>query len=441
MEVKMKFLELFAGIGGFRMGLEMAGHKAVGYIEWDKFARRSYEAIYETEGEFTHGDITTVDYRRLPRADLWAFGFPCQDISVAGKQQGFRGNRSSLFFRVTQLLRQTKEWDTDRLPSYLLIENVKNFFSINNGWDFFAAQVELDEIGYDVEWQLLNSKDFGVPQNRERVFIVGHLRGRSTKKVFPIGRKNENFIEQLANIDQHKRKRKNPQTGRVYSVNGLSPCLSTMQGGGLEPKIILPIITPDRENKSQNGRRFKEPGEPMFTLTAQDRHGIMFTRNKVIKEDVNISNTLQAAGPFRGLGNNNPITGVMLLGNVNPSGNGINRNVYDSQGLSPTLTTNKGEGIKIKNWIPSPEDITRTIRSSGHISTTNKHNFDIINDGCKIRRLTPRETWRLQGFPDWAFDKAAKVNSDSQLYKQAGNAVTVNVAYEIGKRLILRKEE
>lgn len=409
----MKFLDLFAGIGGFRMGLEMAGHQAVGYIEWDKFAKKSYQAIYDTKGEFDWDDITTVDYRRLPKADMWVFGFPCQDISVAGKQQGFKGNRSSLFFRVTELLRKTKEWDSNRLPSYLLIENVKNFFSINQGWDFFAAQVELDEIGYNVEWQLLNSKDFGVPQNRERVFIVGHLRGRGERKVFPITATNGKTNLSIEIIAHRENYRRNTQ---VFSPNGITETLDTGQGGGRghytivpaklnkmpngklcsmyeagitdigtntastvtsryykgigghKDNLVLAVLTPKRTEKRQDGRRFKEPGEPMFTLTSQDRHG------------------------------------VMLLGNVNPSGNGMNGNVYDGIGLSPTITTNKGEGIK-------------------------------INDTYRIRRLTPRETWRLQGFPDWAFDKAAEVNSDTQLYKQAGNAVTVNVAYEIGKKL------
>lgn len=324
----MKFLDFFAGIGGFRLGMESAGHKCVGYVEKDKFARKSYEAIYNPEGEWTWDDVTTIDYRKLPRADAWCFGFPCQDISVANEDgKGFNGNKSSLYFAITKRLRQTKEWDTERMPSYLLIENVKNFLSINGGWDFLLVQIELDEIGYDCEWQVLNSKDFRVPQNRERIFIVGHLRGRGTRKIFPVIGEMQNHIKCIGRLDI----KGDDLIKRVYDPLGIGPTLNTMQGGNRQPKIIQPVLTPDRINKRQNGRRMKNAGEPMFTLTSQNRYRIY--------------------------------------------------------------------------------------------------------DGYRIRKLTPRECWRLQGFPDDAFDKAATVNSNSQLYKQAGNSVTVNVIYEIAKRL------
>ena len=137
----MKFLDLFAGIGGFRLGLEQAGHTCVGFVEIDKFARKSYEAIFDTEGEYTEHDINNINTKELPEADIWCFGFPCQDISVAGKQKGFEGNRSSLFFAVT---RKLHELEDEKKPSYLLIENVKNLLSINSGWDFASLQIELD---------------------------------------------------------------------------------------------------------------------------------------------------------------------------------------------------------------------------------------------------------------------------------------------------------
>lgn len=178
----MKFIDLFAGVGGVRMGFEQAGHKCIGWVEWDKFARKSYEAIRNTEGEWTEHDIRAVRSSEIPKADVWCFGFPCQDISVAGKQKGFAGRRSSLFFAVTSLIRDLEEKDK---PSYLFIENVKNLLSINGGWDFAKLLVEMDEIGYDVEWDVLDSAEV-VPQHRERIFIIGHLRGRSTRKVFPI---------------------------------------------------------------------------------------------------------------------------------------------------------------------------------------------------------------------------------------------------------------
>lgn len=355
----MKFLDLFSGIGGFRLGLEMAGHEGVGHVEWDKFAQASYMAMHNVkESEFIGWDIKKIRADELPSTDIWTFGFPCQDISVAGKQTGFRGHRSSLFFAVTGLIRDLKEEDR---PSILFIENVKNLFSVNGGFDFAKLLIELDEIGYNAEWQVLNSKHFGVPQNRERVFIIGHLRGRGGRKVFPITGQSGQTVKQVGNI-VNTGNWDNPQRGRIYSAEGISPSLNCCGGGGLEPKIAIPVLTPDRLEKRQNGRRFKTDGEPMFTLTGQDRHGVA----------INIKGT---------------------------------------------------------------DGISNTVRASGRGSLTQKHNWDTIYDGLIIRKLTPRECFRLQGFPDEYFDRAAEVNSDSQLYKQAGNSVTVNVIYEIAKRL------
>lgn len=321
----MKFLDLFAGIGGFRLGMEMAGHECVGHCEIDKFANASYIAMHKPkEGEWYAGDITKVRADELPRADCWCFGFPCQDISVAGRQKGFGGKRSSLFFTVTRLIRDIEEKDR---PAILFIENVKNLLSINGGFDFARLLVELDEIGYDAEWQVLNSKDFGVPQNRERVFIIGHLRGRAGREVFPVGRNDK-------------------QTG-------------------------VPI-------KQGSGRG----------------HYVIFQRPR---------------------GKNNGGT-------------------HD---ICPTITGTKWEqnNFVIPDYIAKPADICRTVRASGRSSGNAKHNWDIVFDGIQIRRLTPRECFRLQGFPDEYFDRAWAVNSDTQLYKQAGNSVTVNVIYEIAKRL------
>ena len=216
----MKFLDLFSGIGGFRLGMEMAGHECVGYVEWDKSARKSYEAMHSIEGEWTWHDISTIDYRQLPRADMWTFGFPCQDISIANnKRKGFSGNRSSYFFAVTKRLRQIKEWDSERRPSVLLIENVKNFLSVNNGWDFLATQIELDEIGYDTEWSIINSSEHGVAQNRERVYIVGHYRERKYKQIFPISKTTTGFLRSIQADTSGKGL--NSQQDRFYRIDGV----------------------------------------------------------------------------------------------------------------------------------------------------------------------------------------------------------------------------
>ncbi len=259
----MTFLDLFAGIGGFRRGMELAGHTCLGFCEWNKAATASYismhciteeqreylstldirrrqQEILKEEylnGEWYSDDIRSVDAGSMPRADCWCFGFPCQDISIAGKCLGFEGNRSSLFFAVTKIIRELGE---EERPVYLFIENVKNLFSVNGGVDFAKLLIELDEIGYDAEWNVLNSKDFGVPQNRERVFIVGHLRGKRTTEVFPLPEADR--ANRIHQVGKYNNGRDNAIAYRVYDTDGLSPSLNTIEGGGREPCITLPTF-------------------------------------------------------------------------------------------------------------------------------------------------------------------------------------------------------
>ncbi|MGV0167626.1 DNA cytosine methyltransferase [Furfurilactobacillus sp. WILCCON 0119] len=371
----MKFIDLFAGIGGVRHGMELAGHECVGWVEWDKFARRSYEAMHSNAKELWNGtDIRAVRAAEIPQADCWCFGFPCQDISVAGKQKGFTdGKRSSLFFTVTGLIRDLEE--TNR-PSYLLIENVKNLLSINRGFDFLKLQIELDEIGYDCEWDVLDSAEV-VPQHRERVYIIGHLRGRGTKQVFPI-RDDEQTVSapapvikvgsvnpsgygingdvvrtdglasyhykgegQKALIQVNDAKH---QQDRVYSTDGIAPALNTGTGGNLEPKVLV---------KSATAKGYQE-------ATAGDGINLSQPNSKTQR------------------------------GRVQPQ-------------RAHTLTVAGSEGV--------------------------------LGNDMRIRKLTPRECWRLQTFPDYLFDRAEKVNSNSQLYKQAGNSVTCEVVHRIAEKM------
>ncbi|MBC9787202.1 DNA cytosine methyltransferase [Carnobacterium maltaromaticum] len=396
----LKFIDFFAGVGGFRKGLEMAGHKCVGFVEWDKFARQSYQAIFETEGEYTEHDIRAVRANELPRANIWCFGFPCQDISIAGKQEGFDGERSSLFYGVTKLIRELKKEDK---PELLFIENVKNLLSVNDGFDFLRLQVELDEIGYNLEWDVLNSKYFRVPQNRERAFIIGHLRGKHTRKVFPFRGESETITENnIKPINDSKKTRdlmKYDSINRFYDIDGISPTLDTMQGGNREPKI-----------------------------------GINYN-------------------------------GVMVVGKIEVGGFDNNGNIHDDNGVSPTITTRNGgeQGIKIiqkgRGFNKGGEhDITPTLTSNSY-----HENNMLRTDDFQIRKLTPLECWRLQGWEDEMFYRAKfgskeiarriiaegidhyncefeQTMSDSQLYKQAGNGVTVTVIYEIAKRLKIEVE-
>ena len=373
----MKFLDLFAGIGGFRMGLENFGHECVGFCEIDKFARKSYKAIYDTEGEIELHDITEVsneEWRKFRgTVDIICGGFPCQAFSIAGKRKGFLDEtRGTLFFEIARAAKEIK-------PSLLFLENVKGLLSHDQGRTFRTILSTLDELGYDAEWQVLNSKDFGVPQNRERVFIIGHLREECTRTVFPIGGQNGTTNQADSNvmvIDDQGRKNKK------ISPKHIVPTLRA-QSHGNDPKVAMPVLTPDRVNKRQNGRRFKTNGEPMFTLTAQDRHGVMIRVCEATKKGY----AEATVGDYVNLEFPNSKTRRGRVGKQ----------------VANTLLTSDSQGV--------------------------------VTESLKIRKLTPRECWRLQGFPDLAFDKAQEVNSNSQLYKQAGNSVTVNVIKAIAERL------
>lgn len=430
LDKQMKFLDLFAGIGGFRLGMESAGHECVGFCEIDKYARASYKAIHNTEGEIELHDITTASdesIRRIGRVDIICGGFPCQAFSIAGNRRGFEDTRGTLFFEIARFASILR-------PRYLFLENVKGLLNHENGITFETIISTLDELGYNVEWQVLNSKDFRVPQNRERVFIIGHLRGECTRRVFPLskgGQQATSIKEQYSNtittrygnsqgagayiVESKSQKVKSignihpsgkSMNGEVYRADGLAPTLTTNKVEG--QKIAIPVLTPDRTDKRQNGRRFKSDGEPMFTLTAQDRHGVV-VENKV-KQVGNLIDTESFGGnPHRG-------------------------RVYDISGISPCLNCMGGGGLEPKiiqrghGYNQGGEhDIAPTLTSNSY------HENNHLSDGFRIRKLTPRECWRLQGFPDWAFDKAQEVNSNSQLYKQAGNSVTVNVIAAIAK--------
>ena len=338
----MNFLDLFAGIGGFRLGMEAAGHQCIGFCEIDKFARASYKAIHDTKGEIELHDITTVSdefIQSIGHVDVICGGFPCQSFSIAGNRQGFEDTRGTLFFEIARFASILK-------PRILFLENVKGLLNHDKGRTFETILQTLDELGYDVEWQVLNSKDFGVPQNRERVFIIGHLRREGGRKVFPIDGqiKNVNCVRQIGNLIQTSSYGGNPHRGRVYSLKGISPSLNCMGGGGREPKI-----------------RIKEATKKGYA-------------EATIGDSVNLSHP-----------------------------NSKTRRGRVGKGIANTLLTGEEQCV-------------------------------VMND-FRIRKLTPKECWRLQGFPDWAFEKAQSVNSNSQLYKQAGNSVTVNVIKEIAKKL------
>jgi DNA (cytosine-5)-methyltransferase 1 len=178
---------------------------------------------------------------------------------VAGKQKGLAGNRSGLFFQFIRILKE-------RQPAMFIWENVKGTLSSMDGWDFARMQIEMAEAGYSIQWQILNAKDFGVPQSRQRIFVIGHLGRECPREVFFEPNPNAKAIKEFTH--------RTVQSGRIYARDGISPTLDSMAGGLKQPKVVIPVLTPDRVEKRQNGRRFKTDGEPSFTLTSQDRHGI-----------------------------------------------------------------------------------------------------------------------------------------------------------------------
>lgn len=302
----IKIFSMFSGVGGFELGFQQANlqTQVVGFCEIDKYASQILETKFK--GIKNYGDATKINETKLPNFDILVGGFPCQAFSMAGKRKGFDEARGTLFFDVARILAHKK-------PRNFILENVKGLLSHNKGKTFETILGILSDLGYIVEWELLNSKNYGVPQSRERVYIVGHLRGQSRPKVFSLRKSteksNQNPKELTKNIGQGQ---------RVYSTNGASVSIKALGGGqgaktglykivkrnGRVKKdqqnastltggargdgnhsytdwIVQPTITPSRKNKSQNGRRFKDNEEPMFTLTQNDVHGVMLNETQI----------------------------------------------------------------------------------------------------------------------------------------------------------------
>lgn len=303
----MKYLSLFTGIGGFELGIGNDS-ECVGYSEIDKYAIQIYQSHFPDHHNY--GDITKTEADTLPDFDLLVGGFPCQAFSIAGKRKGFNDTRGTLFFDIARIIKAKQ-------PRLFVLENVKGLLSHDNGSTFKTIVATLDDLGYDLQWQVLNSKNHGVPQNRERIYIVGHLRGMPRPEVFPFGKDSQ-------------------------EVDGLS-------------------------------------GQHSNTLTTR-YYGGQANGTYVIESELNAQEIRQLNSPRHS-----------------------NDRVYSQEGISPTLNTMQGG---------------------------NRQPFVEVKD-MKIRRLTPTECERLQGFPDgWT-----QAVSDSQRYKCLGNAVTVNVVRDIMSRL------
>lgn len=435
------------------------GWSLVNFCEFDQYATKSYCAIHSVDESLNLGDINEVDENNLQPFTMICGGSPCQDFSVAGEQKGsvwtckdcgheynpltvhwskrdkcpccdsenIEKTRSSLLVEYLRVIRANK-------PNFGMYENVKNIVGKKfKETTFKLFEEELHEYGYNTYWKVLNAKDYGVPQNRKRVYLIFIKKELDNGKfVFPKGFDNgirlrdilEEEVKEKYYISEEKVKKfianlqenetedesNSPKfigninrpdfgtgyAGGVWDTNNISPTLTTMQGGGRQPHIVCGI------DKSLNSTKFIENAN---CLTA--------------REDRGISNRKSEGTAV-----------IECIGNVNPSGNGMNGNVFSEDGLAPTLTTNKGEGSKILQ-IPRGfnkgglHDICPTL--SAHSWQCN--NF--VKEQIRIRKLTPKECFRLMGFEDSAYEAASKLVSNSQMYKQTGNSIVVDVLYYI----------
>lgn len=454
----LRLIELFAGIGAQAKALENLGVKFEHYriCEFDKYAVASYNAVHGTE--FTTSDITKIHAADLGIVEtdkyeyIMTYSFPCTDLSKAGKQQGMSresGTRSGLLWEVERLLKEAKE-----LPQILLMENVPDVISEKNSADFFAWCRFLEDLGYTNKYAILNAKDFGVPQNRERCFMLSWLGdfhydfpqakpltvrlkdvlepsvdekyylSEKTIKYFiqhtqesiekgngfrfeptdgnVVGktittragsRPDDNFIkcEHIAQLEGNFE-----MANRVYSPEGLCPTIRTMQGGGLEPKILEDFY------KNRKPRKYKK----VVPTLRSEREGLKVAEPMALDEQ---NGYLRKDG----------VVGTLTTDGSSPKHNnrvvepivwdGFNQSIRRDSSCVGTLTRNCGADIK--------------------------RNGQGIIEGIRVRKLTPKECWRLMGFEDESFSRAEKKMSNSQLYKQAGNSIVVDVLMAIFKDL------
>lgn len=473
------------------MAAERLGYKCLGYVEIDKFSRKSYEAIYDTTGEWTRWDIQKVTNEEWTafqgKVDIIMAGFPCQAFSLAGKKLGFLDTRGTVFFEVARAIKYVS-------PKYFLLENVKNLISHDKGRTIDTIIHTLNEIGYTVDYTILNSKYFDVPQNRERVYIVGMKDGpteewiiqgnnalaKSKRRISSYGwaktfnfswptnnvvtkqlvdilepeedvpanlylspEKTRTLIQSILERDERLGRtdvlrmlglldmKGQDNIRRVYDPLGICPTLTTMSGGHREPKIFVAgNVNPSK--KGIGGQVYHVEGiSPTIDAGHEGGKQIFYSPKPNDKEEAKLK----------------------VGGNTNPSKRGMNGQVYQAEnGLSPTLSTNKGERVKVAYCCPilTPDKLEvrqngRRLKSPGEemftLTAQDRHGVLMYDEPAQlssyvVRKLTPKECWRLQAFPDWAYERAAEVNSPSQLYRQAGNSLTVTVAYEVIKRLI-----
>jgi len=372
------FIEMFSGIGGFRLGLERSGWKCIWANDNNKYVNKIYR-IQFGYGELIDGDIRKIKTEEIPEHTLLTAGFPCPSFSLAGEKKGFEDPRGRLFFEICRVIK-------DKNPLLLLLENVKGILYNKKGETFRVVLSNLEELGYDVEWQVLNSKYFGVPQTRERVFIIGYLRGRCTRKIFPIKESYDTILKQNKEQQEYRRDRKGIGIEVSYRVGvrkkDMASCLDTKYSKG------LPAL-----------------GQPRMGVLESKAYSVHNIYGGFKEEEPRITEEL--APTIRTPKGGGHLPHVMILGN-NPH---VGKLVGDRD--KPSISIKKEAFCLSSNPM------------------SDRRQMIISEDMLRIRKFTPVECERLQGFPDgWT-----RWLSDHQRYIALGNAVTVNVTEYLGKKL------
>ena len=490
--VHLRLLDLFSGIGGFHLGLERAGHKIgwSGFSEIDKYASAVYKRRFPDAQEL--GDVRSVQGKELPKIDIITFGSPCQDFSIAGKRAGMGGSRSSLISEAIRLIDECR-------PGVFIWENVKGTFSSNNRQDFAAILQAFANIGgYRLEWQLLNTR-WVLPQNRERIFLVGYTGGGSGSKIFPIGETSQvtnNRNAEVASTLQHPGHSggnyrgmtmintglkqvgtigKDSEATRVYDPKGIARTIK--DGGGMGAKTGLYKVgdlkitakkrtydTPKEINEylkaNKKGKTIGNIAKSLDLPKTQVEHYFRSDKYRAVpspQEWIRLKELLGFDDTY-----DKQVTEIYEKEVEFES----TRRVYGEQGLSRTIdTSKKGALVKVHNTQTRNSNRPSLTRKcdcgsgklykkccgvhggSGHLSkddgTTyclDTGNTQAVEYQSSIRRLTPKECERLQGFPDdWTsegiIDGEVVKMSDTQRYKQCGNAVTVDIVSLVAKRL------
>lgn len=410
----IRVFEAFSGIGAQRMALYNLGvnHEVVAISEIDKFAIKSYEAIWGKTPNL--GDISKLKAEDIPDHDLFTYSFPCTDLSVAGRRKGMEkgsGTSSSLLWECERVIHHKR-------PKYLLLENVKNLVGKKFKPYFDEWLTWLETQGYTNYWQILNAKDYGVPQNRERVFVVSVLEE-------DIG---YTFPEKVS----------------------LQTKLKDVLEKDVEDKYYLSQELQDRFVENKNFRN------AIKTLgTTKGEENTRTGQRDVVYSDEGVMSALISTDykqPKQ----------IGVVGKISGWSNDQLSRVYSEEGVSPALNTMQGGNRQpkiIEDYViaasrgRNPENTSdrttgapteqrleiNSIGTSNTITSVQKDNY-VISSNLKIRKLTPKECWRLMGFPDWAFKKAQEVNSNTQLYKQAGNSIVVPVLEKIFGNMFTKGE-